>query len=73
MDAHVLVLLATFALFVSSIAGYGGSLILVPALGALLGIKEGVALAALPPWNNVFKSSPTATRWRCGAVGHCSS
>lgn len=57
MDVHVLVLVATFtALFVSSIAGYGGSLILVPALGAVLGVKEGVALAALLlGWNNVFK------------------
>lgn len=57
MDVHVLVLAATFtALFVSSIAGYGGSLILVPALGAVLGVKEGVALAALLlGWNNVFK------------------
>jgi uncharacterized protein len=57
VDVHVLVLLATFtALFVSSIAGYGGSLILVPALAAVLGVKEGVALAALLlGWNNVFK------------------
>lgn len=53
----MLVLLATFtALFVSSIAGYGGSLVLVPALGALLGPREGIALAALLlAWNNVFK------------------
>jgi uncharacterized protein len=57
MEVHWLVLLATFtALFISSIAGYGGSLILVPALGAILGVKEGVALAALLlGWNNVFK------------------
>ena len=57
MDVHWLVLVVTFtALFISSIAGYGGSLILVPALGALLGVKEGVALAALLlGWNNVFK------------------
>lgn len=57
MGAYWLVLLATFsALFISSIAGYGGSLILVPALGAVLGVKEGVALAALLlGWNNVFK------------------
>lgn len=57
MSESVLVLLATFsALFVSSIAGYGGSLILVPALGALLGPREGIALAALLlAWNNVFK------------------
>jgi uncharacterized membrane protein YfcA len=51
------VLLATFAsLFISSIAGYGGSLLLVPVLGVILGPKEGVALAALLlGWNNVFK------------------
>ena len=51
------VLLATFvALFISSVAGYGGSLVLVPALGALLGPKEGIALASLLlAWNNVFK------------------
>ena len=57
MEPHWLVLGATFtALFISSIAGYGGSLILVPALGAILGVKEGVALAALLlGWNNVFK------------------
>lgn len=57
MGAYWLVLLATFsALFISSIAGYGGSLILVPALGAILGVKQGVALAALLlGWNNVFK------------------
>lgn len=52
-----LVLAATFtSLFVSSLAGYGGSLILVPALGLILGPKEGIALAALLlGWNNVFK------------------
>ena len=57
MGVHWLVLLATFsALFISSIAGYGGSLILVPALGAILGVKQGVALSALLlGWNNVFK------------------
>ena len=57
MGAHWLVLVATFtALFISSIAGYGDSLILVPALAAILGVKEGVALAALLlGWNNVFK------------------
>lgn len=47
---------ALIALFVSSTAGYGGSLLLVPALGAILGPKEGIALAALLlGWNNVFK------------------
>ncbi len=57
MEVTTLVLLATFtALFVSSIAGYGGSLVLLPALAAILGPKEGIALAALLlAWNNVFK------------------
>ena len=57
MDLTAVVLLVAFtSLFVSSIAGYGGSLMLVPALGALLGPKEGVAMAALVlGWNNVFK------------------
>jgi uncharacterized protein len=59
MDTNelVIVLVATFiSLFVSSIAGYGGSLILVPTLGVVLGPKEGVALAALLlGWNNIFK------------------
>lgn len=57
MSQQLLVLTATFvALFVSSIAGYGGSLVLVPALAAILGPKEGIALAALLlAWNNVFK------------------
>ena len=36
---------ASFTL--SASAGFGGSLILVPALGLLLGIRQGVALAAL--------------------------
>ena len=50
-------LVATFgALFVSSIAGYGGSLVLVPALTAILGPREGIALAGLLlAFNNVFK------------------
>ena len=54
---QVAVVLVVFsALFVSSIAGYGGSLVLVPALTALLGAKQGVAFAALLlGWNNVFK------------------
>lgn len=57
MNHDVLLLLAVFSsLLVSSIAGYGGSLILVPALGALVGVKEGVALAALLlGWNNACK------------------
>ncbi|CAN5649517.1 hypothetical protein BH24ACT5_BH24ACT5_02720 [soil metagenome] len=57
MSELSVILLATFAsLFVSSIAGYGGSLLLVPMLGLILGPKEGVALAALLlGWNNVFK------------------
>ena len=53
----VLVGLAVLSsLFLSSLAGYGGSLILVPALSAILGPREGIALAALVlAWNNVFK------------------
>jgi uncharacterized membrane protein YfcA len=51
------VLLATFtSLLISSVAGYGGSLVLVPALALILGPKEGIALAALLlGWNNLFK------------------
>lgn len=57
MDVTSLVLVATFtALFVSSIAGYGGSLVLLPALAAILGPKQGIALASLLlAWNNGFK------------------
>jgi uncharacterized protein len=57
VELTTVVLLVTFtSLFVSSIAGYGGSLLLLPALGALLGPKEGIAMAALLlGWNNVFK------------------
>ena len=53
----VVVLVAVAAaFFVSASAGLGGSLILVPALAALLGTKEGVALAALLlAANNVVK------------------
>ena len=44
----ILLLLAVPAAFMfSSAAGLGGSLILVPVLAAMLGTKEGVALAAL--------------------------
>ncbi len=57
MTELLLVVVAAFAsLFVSSIAGYGGSLLLVPVLGVVVGPKEGIALAALLlGWNNVFK------------------
>lgn len=51
------VLFAVVASFtVSAAAGFGGSLILVPALALVLGTKEGVALAALLlAANNVVK------------------
>lgn len=57
MELTAVVLVVAFtSLFVSSIAGYGGSLLLLPALGALLGPKEGIAMAALVlAWNNVCK------------------
>lgn len=57
MTQTTLVLVVTFAaLFVSSVAGYGGSLILVPALASILGPRQGIAFAALLlGWNNVFK------------------
>ena len=57
MELTAVVLIVAFtSLFVSSIAGYGGSLLLLPAFGALLGPKEGIAMAALVlAWNNVFK------------------
>ena len=53
----ILLLTAVPAAFVfSSAAGMGGSLILVPALAAVLGTREGVALAALLlAANNVIK------------------
>ncbi len=48
MPTMLLLLVAVPAAFMfSSAAGLGGSLILVPALAAVLGTKEGVALAAL--------------------------
>jgi uncharacterized membrane protein YfcA len=57
MGDIALLLLATVAAFtVSSAAGLGGSLILVPAYAFVLGTKEGVALAALLlAVNNVVK------------------
>jgi len=57
MPDETLILVATFvSLFVSSVAGYGGSLLLVPALAAIMGPREGIAFAALLlGWNNVFK------------------
>lgn len=53
----ILVLFAAGTAFlVSAAAGLGGSLILVPALALVLGVKEGVALAALLlALNNVVK------------------
>lgn len=48
--------LACLSFVVSASAGLGGSLIMVPAMAALYGTKEGVALAALLlAGNNVFK------------------
>lgn len=58
MDAVVVALVVATALafVVSSSAGLGGSLILVPAYALVLGTKEGVALAALMlAGNNVAK------------------
>lgn len=53
----VLLLAVAGAFFVSSSAGLGGSLVLVPALALLLGTKEGVAMAALLlAANNVVKA-----------------
>lgn len=49
---------AAAAFTLSASAGLGGSLLLVPALGLLLGPKQGVALAALLlACNNVFKTA----------------
>jgi uncharacterized protein len=76
LDSMVVVGVATFgSLFLSSIAGYGGSLILVPILSVVLGPKEGVAFAALLlAWNNVFKviayrhTVPLAQGWPLVAI-----
>lgn len=53
----ILIAIAVFAAFtLSATAGFGGSLIMVPALTLLLGPKTGVALSALLlSWNNLFK------------------
>jgi uncharacterized protein len=52
----VVLLAVTAAFALSASAGFGGSLILVPALALLLGTKSGVALAALLlAGNNVVK------------------
>jgi len=54
-EAVILVVVLS-ACLVSSIAGYGGSLVLVPALAAVMEPKVGIAFAALIlGWNNVFK------------------
>ncbi len=52
-----LILAATFvSLFISAVAGYGGSLVLVPTLAAIMGPREGIAFAALLlAGNNVCK------------------
>ncbi len=57
LTVQLLVLLAVAAAFtLSAAAGFGGSIILVPALALVLGTKEGVALAALLlAGNNVVK------------------
>jgi hypothetical protein len=53
----LLVLVAVAVSFtVSASAGFGGSLVLVPALGLVLGVKPGIALAALLlAANNIVK------------------
>ena len=49
--------LATGAFMLSASAGFGGSLILVPGLSLLLGVKQGIALAAIMlAANNVAKA-----------------
>jgi uncharacterized membrane protein YfcA len=57
IELQLALLLPLFgALFISSVAGYGGSLIVVPVLVAAVGPREGIALAAvLLASNNVFK------------------
>lgn len=56
MDAIAVLAATAVALFISSAAGYGGSLVLVPALSLILGPREGIALAALLlAVNNVVK------------------
>jgi uncharacterized protein len=55
-EAGLVLLAASAAFTVSASAGLGGSLILVPALSLVLGVKEGIALAALLlALNNVVK------------------
>ncbi|WP_222131342.1 TSUP family transporter [Pseudonocardia sp. C8] len=74
MDAVLVavVLVAVAAAFVvSASAGFGGSLILVPALALLLGTKPGTALAALLlASNNVVKvwAYRTTIPWRSAAL-----
>lgn len=57
LSLQLIVLVAVACAFtVSAAAGFGGSIILVPALALALGTKEGVALAALLlAGNNVIK------------------
>lgn len=67
----VLVLVAAFLSFViSASVGMGGSLLLVPTLALAMGIREGVALAALLlAVNNVFKALAyrSTLPWRAAA------
>jgi uncharacterized membrane protein YfcA len=68
--AAVLVAVAV-AFTVSAAAGFGGSLVLVPALALVLGTKEGIALAALLlAANNVVKvwAYRRTIPWRRAAV-----
>lgn len=56
LNLILVLLLAGVAFTISASAGLGGSLILVPALSLLLGVKEGVAVSALLlACNNVVK------------------
>jgi uncharacterized protein len=56
MTVALVLLFAALSFMLSASAGMGGSLILVPTLGLLLGTKEGIALAAiLLALNNVAK------------------